>query len=75
MDKSFAYDLLKERGIVSMRVDLCHDLLRLSLRSHDLLHNKLLYLFQRGGVRIHLFRPNYGGETQVVVLYWTGVTV
>ena len=49
MDKSFAYDLLKERGIVSTRVDLCHDLLRLSLCSHDLLQNKLLPFSQGRG--------------------------
>ena len=35
-DKSFVYDLNKERGIVRMRVALCHDLLRLSPCSCDL---------------------------------------
>ena len=35
-DKSSVYDLIKERGIVRMGVDLCHDLLRLSLCSWDL---------------------------------------
>lgn len=41
-DKSFADDLNRQQGIVSMRVALCHDLLRLSLCCGDL--SSLLFL-------------------------------
>ena len=41
-NKSFVYDLNKERGIVRTRVALCHDLLRLSLSSGDLFINSSL---------------------------------
>ena len=56
VDKSFAYDLNKERGIVSMRVDLCHDLLRLSLCSGDLLPKQLPSIFFHGEGAVFYFQ-------------------
>ena len=46
--KSFADDLVTERGIVNGRVALCYDPLRLSLRSSDLFHWVSKGRFHRG---------------------------
>ena len=51
-------DLNKERGIVRMRVTLCHDLLRLSLSSGD------LYVINTSFFNTPLSRVRQGGFTR-----------